>query len=395
MKKRFLTTALAAVVAFSGASAFAGVLSADAAGLVNTDDGNNDWYDMISADNKISGDYKYAVNTDGTAVITEYLGHDEKVEVPAEIDGKKVASIAIGAFANCCIEESKDFDLKEVVLPETIEFIDRNAFYRCNALEKINIPENMTKISKETFGYCESLKEIDIPESIKELGEFAFMNCSNLEKADLPYGLEKIGSGAFYGCENLKELIVPTTVTEYGKDNDGWVTTGCENLEKFTIPSCLPEEAFFNKTSSDGTLSWNTQLCLDKVKELTVYDNIKNIPDVVVFNKDITIHCPKGSPMEAYAKEHGFKYDFIEDDENVTSDEDIVLASSDKEPELKGDMNGDGKLSSEDALDCLKHVVGVMEIDEVQKQAADMNGDGKINTLDALQILKIVVGVNE
>ena len=57
-------------------------------------------------------------------------------------------------------------------------------------------------------------------------------------------------------------------------------------------------------------------------------------------------------------------------------------------PELHGDVNHDGKLSTADAVLALQMAVGSIDID----LAADMNLDGKITSLDALTILQAVAG---
>lgn len=55
----------------------------------------------------------------------------------------------------------------------------------------------------------------------------------------------------------------------------------------------------------------------------------------------------------------------------------------------RGDINGDGKVNSSDALLVLQYSVG--KINKIDS-AADVNGDGKINSTDALMMLQISVG---
>lgn len=57
-----------------------------------------------------------------------------------------------------------------------------------------------------------------------------------------------------------------------------------------------------------------------------------------------------------------------------------------------GDVNGDGKINSSDALGVLQYSVG-MSVKKFDKSAADVNCDGKINSLDALKILRHAVGI--
>ncbi len=60
---------------------------------------------------------------------------------------------------------------------------------------------------------------------------------------------------------------------------------------------------------------------------------------------------------------------------------------------LMGDLTGDGKLNSTDALKVLQYSVGIISFTDDQKSIADMNSDGKINSSDALYILKKSVGL--
>lgn len=58
---------------------------------------------------------------------------------------------------------------------------------------------------------------------------------------------------------------------------------------------------------------------------------------------------------------------------------------------LKGDVDGDGKVTSTDARLALQAAVGKVTLTEKQKVAADMNGDGKVDSTDALLILRAAV----
>lgn len=58
---------------------------------------------------------------------------------------------------------------------------------------------------------------------------------------------------------------------------------------------------------------------------------------------------------------------------------------------VRGDVDGNGKVNSSDALTVLQYSVG--QIKTISKTKADINGDGKINSSDALMILQISVGM--
>ncbi len=67
----------------------------------------------------------------------------------------------------------------------------------------------------------------------------------------------------------------------------------------------------------------------------------------------------------------------------------------DEPPVLKGDADGDGKVTEEDAVLILKAAVGLVQLDERQKQAADVDADGKITASDARLALRIAAGLEE
>lgn len=66
------------------------------------------------------GDYSYKVLDNGTVEITGYSGSEEKVDIPAEIDGKSVTSIGSYAF--------KSSLCTDVTIPDSVISIGKSAF---------------------------------------------------------------------------------------------------------------------------------------------------------------------------------------------------------------------------------------------------------------------------
>lgn len=69
----------------------------------------------------------------------------------------------------------------------------------------------------------------------------------------------------------------------------------------------------------------------------------------------------------------------------------LSLSSAVFAASAKGDVDGDGKVNSSDALTVLQYAVGQKKT--IDKTKADLNGDGLINSGDALIILQICVGI--
>lgn len=60
---------------------------------------------------------------------------------------------------------------------------------------------------------------------------------------------------------------------------------------------------------------------------------------------------------------------------------------------IKGDVNNDGKVRSNDAILALRIATGLMTPTDYQKWAADMNGDGRVRSNDAILILRKATGL--
>ena len=57
-----------------------------------------------------------------------------------------------------------------------------------------------------------------------------------------------------------------------------------------------------------------------------------------------------------------------------------------------GDLDGDMRITANDALIVLQHTVGKMTLTDAQRRVSDVNKDGKVNAVDALMILQASVG---
>ncbi len=58
-----------------------------------------------------------------------------------------------------------------------------------------------------------------------------------------------------------------------------------------------------------------------------------------------------------------------------------------------GDINGDGKVNSLDALKLQRYILGLETLSANGQKAADLNGDGKVNSQDILLLQKKILGL--
>lgn len=119
----------------------------------------------------------------------------------------KILYIGMRAFANS--------GLTEISIPKEIETIANQAFYKCEALKKIDFSDGVKEIKEAAFSYCSALEEIHLSKVLTKIGKEAFYACSSLTEITLPKKLINIGEDAFGACKALKEIKVEAGNTAF------------------------------------------------------------------------------------------------------------------------------------------------------------------------------------
>lgn len=98
----------------------------------------------------------------------------DKIVIPSVIDGRTVAEIAAGAFAN------STSGLKEVVLPASCTTVGDKAFQSLKTLVKLTIPET-APVTIGAYAFAgTALTSLMLPASVVRIGNYAFANCQQL-----------------------------------------------------------------------------------------------------------------------------------------------------------------------------------------------------------------------
>ncbi len=290
------------------------------------------------SDDLFSGDYCYEILEDGTAAINGYLGSDEVVVVPSEIEGYKVTVIHRYAFA-----ENKT--IESITLPEGVTRVGFSAFRGCAKLETLvlpdslqgihrmyientklyNTPENWeggalyignhlvttvpghikgtyevregtVSIGNMAFEGNEELTEVILPDSLHTISDSAFGNCENLEKINLHDNITTIGFSAFSGCKSLKDIRIPAKLKEIApyafrgcgieainipesvEKIDYYGFAGCNYLESVTVPESV-------KYIGDGAFS----LC-DRLADITLPDTLDYLGRSILFESAYAVN---------------------------------------------------------------------------------------------------------
>ena len=95
----------------------------------------------------------------------------------------------------------------KITIKEGTKGICGAAFSGCSNLKSVVIPNSVTYIENYAFSDCTGLTTLTIPNSVKSINSFAFQNCSNLTSISIGSGVTSIGATIFYGCSSLTSII--------------------------------------------------------------------------------------------------------------------------------------------------------------------------------------------
>ena len=121
-------------------------------------------------------------------------------------------------------------EIKDLFIPNSVEFIGSYAFDGCSGLTSVTIPNSVTSIGSYAFSGCSGLTSVTIGNSVTSISGGAFSGCSGLTSVTIPNSVTSIGSYAFNGCSGLTSVTIPNSVTSIGD----YAFDGCSGL---TTPS--------------------------------------------------------------------------------------------------------------------------------------------------------------
>ena len=334
--------------------------------------------------------------------ITGCTGNDVMLQIPSEIEGCPVTSIAENAF-------SGNENITVCMISDSVKTIGAKAFSACPELTTISLGSSVAKIGDYAFTACPSLLYIDVskknptysningclyensdtlllyagdkdaeiyekttairkgaffgktditsvtlPNTVKTIDDHAFSGCLSLKKINIPDSVTKLGKGCFMSCNAMQSVIFGKSVTEIPENCFHSCTSLCDVLLPDSI-TAIGDNAFYS--------------CAD-ISGIYIPASVKTIgKDAIGKRYDTRSHA---SAAEKYASQHEISF----------------LTGKD----TRGDVNGDGKVDSVDASAVLSEYALLSagkkgKLTEEQSKAADWNSDGNIDSVDASSIL--------
>lgn len=181
---------------------------------------------------------------------------------------------------------------ENVVIPDGIVIIGREAFSECKNIKTVTIPSSVKTISEKAFMNIESLEEVVFSEGLEIIENRAFFGCKKLRKADLPNSLKRMDFAVFYFCEKLEKI-------EFGKKLkrlEANITHRCNSIQKMVIPEHIQKVDDVN--GMNGLTSLIIESDLPKNKKVYIID-CENLTEIV-FKKGFAnlkginvVCCPK------------------------------------------------------------------------------------------------------
>lgn len=213
--------------------------------------------------------------------------------IPETLDGYPVTSISeLTIYFN--FKDTLKNNLKEIVIPSTIETIGGNAFNGFSALKTVTFKNdsNITELGNGAFRDCKSLNITKLPSSVTKMGMYLFKNCTSITQFNIGENITEIGDGIFAGCTSLTTINVDGNNEDYtvedgvlfnkdktkliaypaGKDEESYtipdsVTSigagafgGCQKLQTITLSdkiTTIEDSTFENCTSLQEIKNWN------------------------------------------------------------------------------------------------------------------------------------------
>lgn len=104
-------------------------------------------------------------------------------------------------------------------------------------IKKAIIHKDCKVIGDDAFMKCNKLVSVSIPDSVTTIGKWAFSYCEKLEEVEIPDGVTAIECSVFFDCKKLRSVKIPSSVTTIEKN----AFMNCKKIENIEIPNSVIE----------------------------------------------------------------------------------------------------------------------------------------------------------
>lgn len=233
---------------------------------------------------RISGTAEVGDNTKSPAIKSA----DGQLVIPAEIQvGQivyRVTGIAENAFKGCK-------NLTGIALPNTLEYMSRNAFEGTGIwLKKKNWKDGVLIVDSCLIAADKNIKsKYVVPEHVRLIAAGAFQGNKSLSRIELPPSLERIDNDLFRDCKSLSKVVIPASVKWIGQDvfvgTDIWLNEKKWKKGALYIDGCLiavnseaPAKFVFKDKVPTRVIAAGAFSNAKQIRSLSIPDGIETIP---------------------------------------------------------------------------------------------------------------------
>ncbi len=259
-------------------------------------------------------EYRLSKDLDFYYVSSAYETNIEELEIPTFHNNLPVRYIE---------RFEKFYNLKKMIIPETIYGIDSSIYSFCNNFEYNEYNDGLYLGTKDNpyfyFYKPKSVKSetITIHNDTKIIGNECFLNNTKLRTINLPDGLKRIGYSAFMSALNITNISLPDSIEFI----DVQAFSYCKALTNITIPKHIKiiSEASFVNCNSLNSVTLNDEVetimlgafqgCT-ALSTITIPASIKNLYDKAFYDctKLYTLYIDSESALNANSNSSIYDY---------------------------------------------------------------------------------------
>jgi len=116
---------------------------------------------------------------------------------------------------------ANEWNISSVDIADTTVVIGERAFGECYYLQELIIPDSVRYINNDAFYYCNGMTSVNLGLGVEAIGESAFNGCYGLQEILIPASTSAIDSGAFRNCTSLTGIWVDEANASYCSDSNG------------------------------------------------------------------------------------------------------------------------------------------------------------------------------
>lgn len=220
--------------------------------------------------------------SDGTYSIKakDVTNMPEDVVLPSIYNGKLVTQIGEHAFFSMILFKPCE-TIKSVIIPNTITYIGKAAFWQCSNLLNVTFPDSVKEMGCNPHPFAMTAFQENAENWTDDV---LYIGNHLLEAKDSISGKYTIKDGtvgitgyAFYNCSNLTGIIIPDSVVTIGE----WAFNGCHNLANVSIG---------NGVTSIGSEAFGTYQ--GAMKGIIIPDSVTTIGfEAFDYSNNFTIYC--------------------------------------------------------------------------------------------------------